>query len=74
MYDITLGLCFLSLVFDSGFRIYVKNCHIFDLLECTEVLCASSCDHFIAEKDFWYQCHILRFWTKQDCIPYVAFC
>ena len=58
---------FLSLVFDSGFRIYVKNCHIFDRLEYTEVLSASSCDHFIAEKEFWSQCHILRFRIKQNC-------
>ena len=52
---------FFNLVFDRGFRIYVKNCHIFDRLEYTEVLSASSCDHFIAEKEFRSQCHILRF-------------
>ena len=30
-------------------------------LKFSRVLCASSYGHFIARKEFWPQCHILRF-------------
>ena len=51
---------FLSLVFDNGFRIYVKNCHIFDRLEYTEVLSASSYGRTKVKFEFRSQCKILR--------------
>ena len=50
---------FLRLVFDSGFRIYVNNCHIFDRLGYTEVISASSYGRTKVEFEFWSQCKIL---------------
>ena len=42
------------------------------VLKCSKVLCASSYGPFIARKEFWSQCHILRLcnkyiWVIMDC-------